>query len=709
MTTISDKIQGIHQHEHEHHDQQHQQHQHHHSHHSHHIDKSCCDKSNFLGNNLFDNNENNNPYDVINIPGSKKLSEFPLYTEDTDCNISTVCPKDFKPVQICVNNCKKFAALSNTNFINGDLIINNAECDEITCGILENLPIPTDDIIDIFPNLLGINGSLYIISTNYKKILGFNKLRFVTGSIIIVNNPYLTVIPTFPCLLNIGGQVISPPGYHFHNHREPHNHREQHNHHEPHNYHEPQYESDQQYESEQQYEHVQHYKREKHYEREQHYDCGSYCGKGVVLIANNSVLKKINSFEAVRQIKDGVFISDNKCLTHIAGFIHLYRTDRIVINHNKKLSKIFAFCHIDTVNIGLYITGNNHDGDNDMKINAFGNLDTVGKIIIINNNSLTKLHLDGLTIVYGNFMVYDNNHLQEIHSKVNTLRNLFIENNKNLHLIEFPCLQEVLESIHINNNNSLIKLNTFDNLKRVGEAIIITENRSLNEIGGFNSVKYIGSKCDKKKECEIINNCQKSFYDWDCVIKLLYCECECTVIDNFEINVYDARINDSSNDLPDSLFSLVCNAINPCQTLENLESCETKTADIITYSLIIYQNKRLKYIDAFANLRHVNSNIYIVYNGILQTIKSFGKLCFALDIWIRNNLSLKYIMGFNELLSVRDFIIAETPNIVDITDIKKLEFAQIIHIETKNSKALKLPKCPIPTVHGCIVYYSGCC
>jgi len=128
--------------------------------------------------------------------------------------------------------------------------------------------------------------------------------------------------------------------------------------------------------------------------------------------------------------------------------------------------------------------------------------------------------------------------------------------------------------------------------------------------------------------------------------------------------------------------------------------------DTLSYSIIIFRNQKLKAIGGFCNLKHVESNIYIIYNAVLHTINAFGQLAYALDIWIRNNPQLKYIISFANLLSIRDFIVYESLCLIDLNSIKSLEFAQNIAIEAKTSKSVKYPRNPIPSVLGYTLYYS---
>lgn len=608
---------------------------------------------------------NSSPFGITIIPGSGKLVEFPV--ADGSLNVddgsgilecikrADICPRAYPPTNICIRDCAEFAAVAGINFINGDLIIGDPEAPLNPSGILQVLPTIGNDAIGILPNLLGINGSLYIVGTHYRRITGFDRLRFVTGSIVIVNNPELIEIPSFPSLLSVGGLITAFPPI-----SEP----------------EPR-------------------------------PCGldPRCGRSAIVIANNHILRQVKGFEQLRQVKDGIFIADNNCLTHICGFIHLYRTDRVVISRNNRLSKVVGFCYIDTLNVGLFILDNNLAGDYDLVISAFGLLETAGQVVVTGNCGLKVLKLESLRIVPGGFIVRFNPQLEELSSSVKFVNDLYIENNKSLYLIKLSELEEVNFTFNINGNCSLVCLDNFDELRRVGHGIMIADNKQLAELKGFNNLKYVGSKCVCRPLYQLPNPCNSGCgcstnitYDWSTIVRLP----DCSIIDMFPVNTYDKAGEECGYKIPDDFFRLVCYPVTKCGEL----IIDEEIPHLLSYSIIIFRNQRLKAIGGFCNLKHVESNIYIIYNAILHTINAFGQLAYALDIWIRNNSALKFIIGFANLLSIRDFVVYESGCLVDLNSIKSLEFAQTISIEAKSSKSVKLPKTPIPSVLGYILYYS---
>ena len=599
------------------------------------------------------------PFGITIIPGSGKLSEFPLSNADGSCGSEEgpnifdclkslhLCPRAYPPTTVCIRDNAEFMAICHINFINGDLVISDPDVTSPSSVLLQILPAPMNDAVDVFPNLLGVNGNIYIINTQYRRITGFQRLRFVTGSIVIVNNPNLIIMPTFPSLLSVGGLVTTVTSN-------------------------PEIPPFQQ------------------------------CGRSAIIIANNAVLKKVNGFEALRQVKDGIFISNNPGLTHICGFIHLYRTDRVVINDNSHLTKIIGFCYTDTLNIGLYLFNNNLSGEFDLIFSAFITLETAQNVVVINNNGLKIFKLDSLRTVAQDFVIRANNQLEELSSSLQYVDDIFIESNKSLQVVKLCNLQEVNNTFNINNNCALTCLDDFNDLRRVGHGIMISDNRQLVELKGFNKIKYIGSSCISRPLltppavlCND-NNCFVAVsYDWTEISQL-----DCVVVDTFPVNTFDSSINSCGYSLPTDFFRLLCNV----NTDEIPDDEEIPT--VVSYSIIIFRNQRLKAIGGFCNLKHIESNLYIINNSILHTINAFGQLAYALDIWIRNNSVIKYIIGFCNLLSVRDFVVYESSCLLDLNSIKLLEFAQQIAIEAKTTRSVKYPRTPIPSVLGYTLYYS---
>lgn len=582
--------------------------------------RACADHN--CDNECYYAKHDNIPYGVTFLPGSGALVEYPQspnsITSSDDGNTILqqiqnidICPGGFANA-VCIRECCEFAAAAHINFINGDLLIDSPFAVDPTCNLLNGVILPPkNDLNDIFPELLGVNGSIYVVGTSYRKISGFRKLRWVTGSIIFANNPNLISMPAFPSLLNVSTELypsipvaIAPSLV----------------------------------------------------------TSTLTCAPAAIIIVNNALLRRVFGFEALRQVKDGIFISNNPCLTHICGFIHLYRTDRVVINSNAKLSKLVGFCYTDTINVGLYIFDNNTAGEYDLTVSAFITLETAGQVAVIGNSYLKIFKLDALRTVQNSFIVRSNPQLEELSSSVAFVDNFYVENNKSLFALNFATLYEVNQQFSVSANCALLSLDTFDSLKRIGAGAIIADNVQLAEIKGFNALKYIGSTCViAANTIAMSTNACISSPSCSCNVNFVpsvvrpHCHTIVFPIDSgFDVTAFDTLALDSCNyGLEANFYLLVCNANSTC--LSNADLPVT-SASIVNYSLVIYGNSRLRAIGGFSNLKHIESVLFIIFNAVLHTINAFGQLAFALDIWIRNNPSIKYIIGFNNLLDRKSVV-----------------------------------------------------
>jgi hypothetical protein len=386
-----------------------------------------------------------------------------------------------------------------------------------------------------------------------------------------------------------------------------------------------------------------------------------------------------------------------------------------VINQNAKLSKLVGFCYTDTLNVGLFILDNNTDGEFDLTISAFLTLETAGQVTVIGNSYLKTFKLDALKTVIGSFTIRSNPQLEELSSSVEFVSNLFIENNKSLAIINFPALHEVNQRFSVSANCALLVLDTFDRLKRVGAGIIIADNTQLAEIKGFNSLKYVGASCIRPFTPDFgtpPNACVNNQFGVCACLVNHHVHLHCAPCSNSATTEPVLHFNVAQFDdlaafacafiLDASFFLLLCNPNATCL----FTAVNPPSASIVNYSIIIFNCNRLRAIGGFANLKELEAVLFIVNNSVLHTINAFGQLAFLLDLWIRNNPSLKYIIGFNSLISVRNLVVLETVCLCDWNNLCCLEYAQNIAIESKTAKAVKLCKHCIPSVTGYDLYYS---
>jgi len=606
------------------------------------------------------------PLGVKTILGSSKIicqgATSPNLIELGVCNLNQPCVTEnccptapeyctrITTGTICVGDCCDLKQYACTNFINGDLVINSPPQ---LCGNMTTLD-------NVFPHLLGINGNLWIVNTNYTSITGFKMLKWITGSIYIVDNFVLTQIPTFDKLVIVSASVAkvkqstvepclcSPT--------------------------------------------VEGCPHQKRFAR--------------IVIVNNSALVNICGFNSVRQITDGIFISGNSCLVKIMAFGHLYNTISIYIANNNNLSVINAFTKIEQLQY-INIVDNNAIGKNELEIFEFENLISVTFLFVVNNNKLRKLVFSKLCDIIA-MSICKNNRLQCL--KLPLLKTIFdfnIANNPKLDFISVDNLVSVKGSIVIAENAELKKLETFNRLKFVARVVKIINNKNLCEIKCFNFLKTIGQTTEI---CDTYNPiCPEILIDFSTSISIALCPTNSdTIVSNWscygvDTTNYVIQFPDNDLTLPTDFYMLICNTETACTTLP-VPPTPPKTS--ISYSIVISGNPNLQIIESFNTLKNIDSSIWIVNNNNLQTICSFGALNYAIDIGIRNNPKLSNIFGFQSLVFARDIVVLETPCLENWLSLESLEFVQTLTVETKTPVSIsKLPN-PLPSVLGLNYYYK---
>lgn len=619
--------------------------------------------------------KDNGPLGFRFLPGSGVLTALDVCINPTDgtcfTNDTNPCPTTpsycprISRGSVTITDCCDLNGLEKINFINGDLIIlSTGSCTPSN----PNIPTPTLVLRDILPNLLGVNGSIWIVGTAYVEITGFKKLRWVTGSIYIYDNTVLTTIPTFPSLVSVSasigatmGLITTPP-------------------------------TDQPCLCCPPAE-----------------GCPQYVKGARIVIAANPLLRTISGFDEVRQITNGIFIYDNACLISIIGFNHLYQTEEIYIDTNAVLCAICGFSRLEEIQY-LLLLRNNLSGNNNLKIDAFDNLIVAQLVIAMNLKNLKKLTFPKLVATILAY-ICGNYQLECLRfPRLAQIEDLAITNNDKLTFLEFDELDTVGGSLVIAENHDLEKLDTFGKLRRVGKVIKIVNNHSLLSILNFQCLRFVGQTsniCDVYEglNCIPINP-----------ITFFIRTGACPAADppavappqwtnyglddtNYSANIEDLSVIDLS--LPDSFYTLICNSDVTCTDLAPPASVVTS----ISYSIVITGNHRLRLIEAFNNVRDLDSSLWIVNNRNLCEIRAFAALQFVIDIGIRNNPDLKRIYGFQSLINARDIAILETACLETICSFKSLEFVQTLRVETKTPDGLVVTT-PLPSVVAIDYYYD---
>lgn len=587
-------------------------------------------------NNDNDNNNNNNDNDNDDKNYSN-LNEI----------YDGIGPQMFN-VPVCVKECNDFKMAEIPNYINGDLII--ISDDSKMCSVFSSLGKTFMDCMQIFNNLIGINGSLYIVGTSYQKIAGFEKLEFILGDLIIVNNQKLTSIPIFPSLRIIGRNNLMDINF-------------------------------------------------------------NVKGTGRIIISNNNLLEKIIGFEMIKQISKGIYIIDNPKLTDICGFINLSRTGDIIINNNNNLQNILGFCYIDFIRHHLSISCNNNTNTNkNLIIDAFHYLDNVGELMIRNNNGLQNLILKNLTKINKDLFILSNDTIKKINLiKLLSVGSIIIKDNPKLKKLYFKNLLEIIGSLLIIQNDSLTKLHNFDSLKRIDRSILIFSNPNLKIIRDFNNLIHLGSKVYQLESNMIklsSNNFNNFTNQWNTDAFSGKCHQTGTTIfeiySNPIINLPDTFKFDIDNGHFDKSF------IDYYQK-KNLEISEnnqiTNLPCYYNVSILIYNNPRLIKIEMAHKLKAIEGNIYIIKNVNLNLINGFDILEYILDLWIRNNPLIKTIKGFNSVIGARDIMIMETINLELLDNLQKLKRVQHIYLQSSNQNSIRLNK-RLKSFAGILLYYN---
>lgn len=478
-------------------------------------------------------------------------------------------------------------------------------------------------------------------------------------------------------------------------------------------------------------------------------------GSGRIVVGHNPLLRKVVGFECLRQVSGGVYILENHCLTQICGFINLLNTNAVVINENKNLHKIIGFCYIETILTELLISCNNGDGDDEFVIDAFHNLTSADSVIIYCNRNLRTFNLNSLCDVCDNFVVELNKDLELF--KVNKLHHvgaLIVRSNRYLLDFEFKSLEQSTLGIYIEYNDSLKRIANFNSLKRVDQSIHIIGNRQLLEIAGFESLRYIGSQIYNIANCEPLldcNKCQGALTNWACSGDLPnFCATCYDITIEHDSNSHSDTDTDSDSDsqshhgrrhrrnsdcgcgseknvscvdntgaqvlnylptlcpiaLPVGIDKYLCAPDTKCTKKDDRRDDHDDDATTLLTSLVIYNNDRLMVVTAFNELFTVESNIYIIRNKSLKDIVAFNKLEFVLDLWIRNNPSIKRMEAFDCLRNARAISILETVCMTEFVGFNNLKHAEYILVEALYSKSVKGLKGFKPTVNGTFIYYK---
>lgn len=335
-----------------------------------------------------------------------------------------------------------------------------------------------------------------------------------------------------------------------------------------------------------------------------------------VIIANNKVLRKIVGFEHLTQSNRGVFVVDNCSLTHVCGFLRLPETNNVAIKNNSNLSSIVGFGSLVTIHEKLVVASNNTNSSNDLLMNAFLLLESVSSVSIVKNDGLKDLEFNALQQIRGRFCVRSNSNLESIVCMAKIIGSIDIQKNDSLLSVSFPETEELKGELLVCQNNLLKTLDTFEELQRIGGGLMIAENKQLQYLRGFHSVKIVKSYCPHDRTYK-----KNMVYSTD-----IYWN-----------NKFESKI---LYEQPSTMTLLPFG--------ENVDS---------NFSIMIFGNPALRYMNGFNDLKLLESSLYITNNVSLTHMDTFFRLVSVVDICIKNNPRLKCVEGLNSLVSKRNFVV----------------------------------------------------
>lgn len=564
-----------------------------------------------------------------------------------------------------------FSPYKDCNFIDGDLIIvsngkpivedNSDPANTIFVNdILRGTGVDTSacananscvkcSACDIFPNLIGVNGSIIIYGTGLSKVTGFHKLSYVAKALIISSNDKLNTIPTFDALENVGGNAIPVKTNTCVNAST--NDNETNN---------------------------------------------------SVIINYNPCLRRILGFSALKQICGGLLINDNACLSHICGFVTLYNADSIVIENNNSLTIINGFCYVHTINGDLIIVNNNVKVSQDLEVDAFHYLDNVDNLYFINNYGVQSLNFPELKTVR-ELVILSNYDLKAVEAeKLLTVTDLKIKHNKSLKHFSFSNLHTVKGSLDVI-ENGIEKLNGFNQLKRVGGAMRIINNRKLEHIDTFHELIFVGCADEithSPSNCSDNNDVSKTVA-FNLSVKLGSCGLCVNALFTVNPGSDASVVHDCDSFNMSQLFQASVCGESSCG---NVNDCAAVTSILLKHSIVIYHNPSLKVIEGFDKVVNVAAGVWVVYNNKLGIMKGFFELPSITDLVIKNNPTLKAVHGFQSLKHARDIAI-DAPCLEIFETLENLEHVENIILDVRYNNAVKLRK-PLASVNGIVNYYS---
>jgi len=407
------------------------------------------------------------------------------------------------------------------------------------------------------------------------------------------------------------------------------------------------------------------------------FDNCKYIDEQISILSNQS-LGSIDIFNQLDSVGFSVTISLNNILKTINGFESLTKTGfHLKIEQNEQLESIPTFQNLTSTR-DIFIKQN----DALTSILGFPNLVNALNIELSRNVSLTSVtDFPSLQLVVGNLKIEENPLLQnypELPALTKIVNHLWIHENDQLQFLNTAPLLDTVNIIYLVGNDNLQEVSGFENLRYAGR-FDISDNSNLESIPDFNKVEYVDNYISISNNAKLpaVNgfaNLQTISANGIQIVNNEILES----ISGFQnlLTANRIRITDNNNLTSVAGFNELDN-LRSDLTFENNSSLTT----IPTFNMLqrigsytFNNNDALINLEGMENLDFVNARLYITQNDLLTGIPTFSNLDTILfeDLYIKENMSLNQITGFQSLKYAEGIQIAENQNLSEIDAFQNL-------------------------------------
>ncbi|AUP77919.1 PKD domain-containing protein [Flavivirga eckloniae] len=305
---------------------------------------------------------------------------------------------------------------------------------------------------------------------------------------------------------------------------------------------------------------------------------------GGLYIKNNTSITDLDGLNKLTAINGSLELSKNAILANIDGLSSVETiTGNMVIYGNKKITSLKAFNALTTLSGNLNLLGN----EGLTNLDGFINLKQIGGFLEIkgHRNMSSFTGFGNLTTIGTDLRVIGND-LLNLNGLVN--------------------LKEVKGNLELTNNFKLSEIHVLSNIASIKELRVV--NNNLTDLSGFSGLKDVGAI--------VLNNCDITNLDDLSNLTSL----------NNRLVLYNNKNLESISGVSNALnASVVLVAIGGNASLVSLSGLEK--LERITAFLAIYDNPKLKNLDALRNVKSIVKTLQLTNNksltnacGILQLV-----------------------------------------------------------------------------------------